>query len=141
MNGKLWGDDIITSLICIFISTGQEMFLENLRNFKVSYMCTCNFLIFQPIFIRFSLLCLKIFTLSSQIKLNLLWSSSLIINSSHHRQFLLWGTSRLAKMDNQFLRNLIFIPFTKVASAHPRMNYFQICWCHMIDETFSHPCI
>ena len=36
-----------------------------------------NFLIFQPIFIRFSLLCLKIFTLSSEIKLNLLWSSSL----------------------------------------------------------------
>ena len=37
-----------------------------------------NFLIFQPIFIRFSLLCLEIFTLSSEIKLNLLWSSSLI---------------------------------------------------------------
>ena len=36
-----------------------------------------NFLIFQPIFIRFSLLCLKLFTLSSEIKLNLLWSSSL----------------------------------------------------------------
>ena len=36
-----------------------------------------NFLIFQPIFIRFSLLCLKIFTLSSKLKLNLLWSSSL----------------------------------------------------------------
>ena len=36
-----------------------------------------NFLIFQPIFIRFSLLCLEIFTLSSEIKLNLLWSSSL----------------------------------------------------------------
>ena len=36
-----------------------------------------NFLIFQPIFIRFSLLCLKNFTLSSEIKLNLLWSSSL----------------------------------------------------------------
>ena len=33
MNRKLWGDDIINSLICIFISTGQEMFLENLWNF------------------------------------------------------------------------------------------------------------
>ena len=42
-----------------------------------------NFLIFEPIFIRFSLLCLKMFTLSSEIiKLNLLWSSSL---SSHAR--------------------------------------------------------
>ena len=38
-----------------------------------------NFLIFQPIFIRLSLLCLKFFTLSSEIKLNLLWSSSLIL--------------------------------------------------------------
>ena len=67
---------------------------------------------------------------------------SIIINhSSHHRQFLLWGTSRLAKMDNQFLGNLIFIPFTKVASAHPSMNYFQISWCHMINQTFSHPYI
>ena len=28
-NGKLWGDDIINSLICIFIATGQELFLEN----------------------------------------------------------------------------------------------------------------
>ena len=31
-----------------------------------------------------------------------------------------------------------FIPSTKVASAHPSINYFQIFWCHMIDETFSH---
>ena len=41
-------------------------------------------------------------------------------------------------MDSQFLRNLIFIPLTKVASAHQSINYFQIFWCHMIDETFSH---
>ena len=31
-----WGDDIINSLICIFIRTGQETFPENLRNFKMS---------------------------------------------------------------------------------------------------------
>ena len=66
---------------------------------------------------------------------------NLIINSSDHQQFLCWGTSRSAKMDSQFLRNLIFIPFTKVASAHPSMNYFQTFWCHMIDDTFSHPYI
>ena len=42
-----------------------------------------NFLIFQPIFIRFSLLCLKCFTLSSKLKLILLWSSSLK-QSFHH---------------------------------------------------------
>ena len=33
---KLWGDDIINSLIWIFISTGQEMFSEKNRNFKMS---------------------------------------------------------------------------------------------------------
>ena len=36
---------------------------------------------------------------------------------------------------------IIFIPFTKVASAHPSMNYFKLFLCHMIDETFSHPYI
>ena len=42
---------------------------------KICETSNChNFLIFQPIFIRFSLLCLTIFTLSSEIKLNLLWS-------------------------------------------------------------------
>ena len=38
MNWKLWGDDIIISLICIFISTGQEMFLKTLWNLK-SWKC------------------------------------------------------------------------------------------------------
>ena len=52
-----------------------------------------------------------------------------------------WETSRSAKLDSQFLRNLIFKPLTKVASTHPSINYFQIFWCHMIDETFSHPYI
>ena len=56
-----------------------------------------NLLIFQLIFIRFSLLCLKNFTLSSEIELNLLWSSSLnkcvdlkeILQSFiHHTMFL-----------------------------------------------------
>ena len=37
-----------------------------------------NFLIFQPIFIRFSLFCSQYFTLSSEIKLNLFRSSPLI---------------------------------------------------------------
>ena len=72
MNEKLWGDDIINSLICIFIRTGQEMFPENLRNFKIH-----NFLIFQPIFIRFSLFCSENFTLSSEIKLDQLRTSPL----------------------------------------------------------------
>ena len=33
---KLWGDDIINSLIWIFIRTGQEMFSEKIWNFKMS---------------------------------------------------------------------------------------------------------
>ena len=35
---KLWGDDIINSLIWIFIRTGQEMFSEKMWNFKMSYL-------------------------------------------------------------------------------------------------------
>ena len=49
-----------------------------------------------------------------------------LVNSPYHRQFLRWGTSRSAKMSSQILRNLIFIPLTKVASAHRSINYFQI---------------
>ena len=58
------------------------------------------------------------------------YPSSLIMNSSDRQQFLRWGTSRSAQMDSQFLRNLIFTPLTKVASAHPSINYFQIFLCH-----------
>ena len=36
MNRKLWGDDIINSLIWIFIRTGQEVFSEKMWNFKMS---------------------------------------------------------------------------------------------------------
>ena len=68
------------------------------------------------------------------------YPSWLIINSSDHQQFLCWGTSRSANMDSRFLRNLILIPITKVASAHPSIYHFQI-FRHMIDETFSHPYI
>ena len=44
-------------------------------------------------------------------------------------------------MDSQFLHNLILISFTKVASAHLSINYFQLFWRHMRDGTFSHPSI
>ena len=66
------------------------------------------------------------------------YPSELIINSSHHRQFLRWGAFHSAKTDGWLFRNLIFTPFTKVGSTHSSMKYFQIFWCHMIDETFSH---
>ena len=35
---KLWGDDIINSLIWIFIRTGQELFSEKMWNFKMSQL-------------------------------------------------------------------------------------------------------
>ena len=68
---------------CEAMTSSPHSFAYSYRLFKKCFLKICetskchNFLIFQPIFIRFSLLCLKFFTLSSEIKLNLLWSSSL----------------------------------------------------------------
>ena len=48
---------------------------------KIGETSKChNFLIFQPIFIRFSLYCSKILALSSEIKLILFWISSLTLS-------------------------------------------------------------
>ena len=58
---KLWGDDIINSLIWIFVSSGQEMFSEKIWNFKMSYFL----LISYPIFIIFAPFCRENFSLSS----------------------------------------------------------------------------
>ena len=79
---KLWGDDIINSLICVFISTGQEMFLQICETSKYH-----NFLIFQLIFIKFSLFSSTSFTLSSEIKLSLFRISPLRenVNASEFR--------------------------------------------------------
>ena len=69
---KLWGDDIINSLISIFIRTGQEMFSEKM------WISKCHiFLISHPIFIIFSLFCRKKFTLSFKIDSILEWISPL----------------------------------------------------------------
>ena len=65
------------------MTSSTHSFAYSYRLVKKCFVKICetskchNFLIFQPIFIRFSLLCLEIVTLSSEIKLNLLWSSSL----------------------------------------------------------------
>ena len=65
------------------MTSSTHSFAYSYRLVKKCFVKICetskchNFLIFQPIFIRFSLLCLKFFTLSSKLKLNLLWSSSL----------------------------------------------------------------
>ena len=68
---------------CEVMTSSPHSFAYSYRLVKKCFLKICetskchNFLIFQPIFIRFSLLYLKNFTLSSEIKLNLLWSSSL----------------------------------------------------------------
>ena len=80
----------IFKILCTKHMASSEVMTSSTHSFAYSYrlvkkcfvkICKTskchNFLIFQPIFIRFSLLCLKICTLSSEIKLNLLWSSPL----------------------------------------------------------------
>ena len=68
---------------CEAMTSSPHSFAYSYRLVKKCFLKICEiskchmFLIFQPIFIRFSLLCLKFFTLSSEIELNLLWSSSL----------------------------------------------------------------
>ena len=51
------------------------------------------------------------------------------------------GDFSLSQIGQPKLAQPNFHTLYKVASAHPSMNYFQIFWCHMIDETFSHPYI
>ena len=83
----------ISKILCTKYMASSEVMTSSTHSFAYSYrlvkkcfvkICETskchNFLIFQPIFIRFSLLCLKFFTLFSEIKLNLLWSSSLILS-------------------------------------------------------------
>ena len=71
---KLWGDEIINSLIWIFIRTGQEVFSEE-NKIEIS---KCHiFLISHPIFIIFSLFCRKQCTLSFNIDSILEWISPL----------------------------------------------------------------
>ena len=70
--------------LCTKYMASSEVMTSSTHSFAYSYrlvkkcfvkICKTskchNFLIFQPIFIRFSLLCLKIFTLSLKFKLNL----------------------------------------------------------------------
>ena len=74
---------------CEAMTSSLHSFAYSYRLVKKCFLKICetskchNFLIFQPIFIRFSLLCLKMFTLSSEIKLSLLWSSSLKTKTKH----------------------------------------------------------
>ena len=67
MNGKLWGDDIINSLICIFIPTGQE--IVSWKFAKLQSVIT--FLFFNRFSSGFHCFIHRFFTLSYEIKLNL----------------------------------------------------------------------
>ena len=66
------------------MTSSTRSFAYSYRLVKKCFVKICetskchNFLIFQPIFIRFSLFCSQNFTLSSEIKLNLFRSSPLI---------------------------------------------------------------
>ena len=71
---KLWGHDIINSLIWIFIRTGQEMFSEKMWNFKMSQLPY-----FLSDFHNFAPICREIFTLSFEIMIILDWTSPLRI--------------------------------------------------------------
>ena len=68
---------------CEAMTSSTHSFAYSYRLVKKCFLKNCktskchNFLIFQPSFIRFSVFCSKIFTLSSEIKLNLVWISSL----------------------------------------------------------------
>ena len=70
---------------CEAMTSSTHSFAYSYRLVKKCFWKICetskchNFLIFQPIFVRFSLFCSKCFTLSSEIKLNLFWISSLNI--------------------------------------------------------------
>ena len=79
-------------MLCTKYMASSEVMTSSTRSFAYSYrlvkkcfvkICETskchNFLIFQPIFIRFSLFCSQNFTLSSEIKLNLFWSSPLTL--------------------------------------------------------------
>ena len=73
MNGKLWGDDIINSLICIVISDWSRNVLW--KFVKLQSVITSLFV--NRFSSGFHCYVWKFFTLSSEIKLNMLWSSSL----------------------------------------------------------------
>ena len=74
---------------CEAMTSSTHSFAYSYRLVKKCFLKNCetskchNFHIFQPIFIRFSVFCSKIFTLSSGIKLNLVWISSLTIIILH----------------------------------------------------------
>ena len=93
---KLWGDDIINSLIWIFIRTGQEMFCE--KNVKFQIVISSLFLIQFSSFFHCSLEFFLLFLL----KLILEWISPL-----RWTHVVLYNciTSNAVKVRPQYIRN------------------------------------
>ena len=71
MNRKLWGDDIINSLIWIFIRNWSSSVFRK----KIEISKCHNFLISYPIFIIFALFCRELFSFSFKIYQILEWIS------------------------------------------------------------------
>ena len=113
------------------MTSSTHSFAYSYRLVKKCFVKICetskchNFLIFQPIFIRFSLLCLKIFTLSSEIKLNLLWSSSLIPCEEIFGR----GKKRSLWLTHQIILHNVTSSRHKM-SSHGTMRYPEVtAWC------------
>ena len=103
----------IFKILCTKYMASSEAMTSSTHSFAYSYglvkkcfleICETwkchNFLIFQPIFIRFSLFCSENFTLSSEIKLDQLRTSPLKPNSKWNIAFLSEGSNHF---DLQFL--------------------------------------
>ena len=93
---QVWAKYYNFKILCTKYMASSEVMTSSTHSFAYSYrlvkkcfvkICETskchNFLIFQPIFIRFSLLRLIFFTLSCKLKVNLLWSSSLGLDFIH----------------------------------------------------------
>ena len=80
--------------------TSTRSFAYSYRLVKKCFLKICetskchNFLIFQPIFIRFLLFCSNVFTLSSEIKLNYFRNSPLKLKKERKKKLPQWRLSR-----------------------------------------------
>ena len=119
---------------CEAMTSLPHSFAYSYRLVKKCFLNICetskchNFLIFQPIFIRFSLLCLKMFTLSSEIKLNLLWSSSLKLVKVLPRQTFGAQGGAYLRFNNPLLNAV------KAIYSRPGLVHFSILECRASDK-------
>ena len=125
---------------CEAMTSSPHSFAYSYRLVKKCFVKICetskfhNFLVFQPIFIRFSLLCLKVFTLSSEIKLNLLWSSSLSIVMLYNKTTVLLQ-SHMTSVMTEFHSKLSSYKLLLLVLS----MIMCISWCGSL--TFEHNCI